>query len=439
MKKLLFAVSAMAFALGVQAQNVTNSPYSQYGYGKLADQSNGASRGMNGLGIGLREGNQVNFLNPASYSATDSLSFIFDAGVSIQMTNFQEGQRKLNANNSSFDYFIGAFRMFKHVGMAFGAMPFSNVGYNYYSYNTLGHVSSTGTAATVNTNAYKGDGGLHQVFLGIGVEPLKVKGTSLSVGANISYLWGRYDKSIINSYSDDFVNTLSKYYQCSINDLKYDIGVQFQQQFSKKDALTIGATYSIGHNLHGTPECLIISENSQTLVSDTTTYKANGEHALPTMIGVGAMWNHAGKIRVGVDYNLEKWGSLKYPAYTVVNDQPQYVMTDGLMMDRQKFTLGGEFCANPLSRAWLSRVKYRFGVSYATPYVKINGQDGPSEISASVGLGLPITNGWNNRSMVNISAKWAQQNATGLIKENMFMISVGLNFNERWFAKWLVQ
>ena len=34
-------------------------------------------------------------MNPASYSAVDSLSFIFDAGLSLQLTNFDEGGHKL--------------------------------------------------------------------------------------------------------------------------------------------------------------------------------------------------------------------------------------------------------------------------------------------------------------------------------------------------------
>ena len=118
MKKILFSAILALSALGVQAQNATNSPYSQYGYGTLADQSNGASVAMSGLSLGRREGNAVNFGNPASYSALDSITFIFDAGLSLQLTNFKEGNNKLNAQNTSFDYVIGAFRAFRHVGVA---------------------------------------------------------------------------------------------------------------------------------------------------------------------------------------------------------------------------------------------------------------------------------------------------------------------------------
>ena len=89
--RLLCGVAVMAFAAVSMAQSGTNSPYSQYGIGLLADQSQGFSRGMNGAGLGLRMGNVVNTLNPASYSAVDSLTMIFDMGISGQVTNFKEG------------------------------------------------------------------------------------------------------------------------------------------------------------------------------------------------------------------------------------------------------------------------------------------------------------------------------------------------------------
>ena len=101
MKKICSAVVLAAFALTVSAQSAsdtnqsysgTNSPYSQYGLGELVDQSSGFNRGMNGLGLAFREHNQVNQLNPASYSSIDSLSFIFDVGISGQLTNFKEGK-----------------------------------------------------------------------------------------------------------------------------------------------------------------------------------------------------------------------------------------------------------------------------------------------------------------------------------------------------------
>ncbi|MBF1082104.1 MAG: hypothetical protein HXL34_06600, partial [Prevotellaceae bacterium] len=79
------------------------------------------------------------------------------------------------------------------------------------------------------------------------------------------------------------------------------------------------------------------------------------------------------------------------------------------------------------------------GISYATPYYKINNADGPREISASIGIGIPVINSWNNRSWLNIGAQWVRQSANHYITENTFRINIGLTFNERWFAKWKLE
>ena len=124
MNKIFCGLALAFYCLSVSGQSSTNSPYSQYGFGTIADQTSGFNRGMNGVGIGFREHNQVNFINPASYSAIDSLTFIFDAGVSGQITNFNEGGRKKNAKNANFEYAVAGFRMARHLGMSFGILPF---------------------------------------------------------------------------------------------------------------------------------------------------------------------------------------------------------------------------------------------------------------------------------------------------------------------------
>ena len=151
---LLTMVTGMAIA-----QNNTNSPYTRYGYGDLSDQNFGNSKAMGGIAFGLRDGAQINPLNPASYTAIDSLTFLFEGGVSLQNMNISGGGVKLNAKNSSFDYLAMQFLVHRRLAMSIGLLPFSNVGYT---------VSDTQTAtdpATGNTTAYArnytGDGGLH--------------------------------------------------------------------------------------------------------------------------------------------------------------------------------------------------------------------------------------------------------------------------------------
>ena len=411
------------------AQSGTNSPYSQYGLGLLNEQSSGFNRGMNGLGLAFREHNQVNYITPASYSALDSLTFIFDAGLSGQITNFNENGHKINANNADFEYAVAAFRAFKHVGVSFGIVPFTNVGYNYAITDYLNDDRDV-----AYTNTYSGSGGIHQVYFGAGWEFLK----GLSVGANISYLWGDIDRSVINSYSDGSINTLSKYYTASVKSYKLDVGLQYQLALDKKNALAIGLTYGLGHKLGTDPTCNIISTNTMTAVADTASFTVNNGLEIPTSFGAGVMWNHANKFKLGADFSYQQWGSLQYPVYRVVNDEPRYELTDDYYKDRYKVTVGGEFCNDEMSRRFFDRIRFRAGVSYATSYYKINGLDGPDEISASIGFGIPIVNAYNNRSVLNISGQWVHSAANGLLTENTFRINIGITFNERWFMKWKV-
>ena len=423
-----------ATSVGVSAQSGTNSPYSQYGLGLLSDQSTSFNRGMNGLAYGLREPNQVNYLNPASYSSVDSLTFVFDVGVSLQLTNFEENGKKVNARNADFEYAVATFRAARHLGVSFGILPFSNVGYSYSNTQRVNEMPSPTSANTSYTNSYTGEGGLHQIYLGAGWEPFR----GFSIGANLSYLWGNYTRSVVNSYSDAYVNTLSKKYTAEVSNYKLDFGVQYAAKIGVRDGVVIGVTYGMGHKLGADPQCAVFSTNSQLGVSDTTNYSVGNGLRIPDIFGVGLSWNHNRQLNIGLDYQLQKWGSVDFPQYTIINNQPNYQLVANQFSDRHKITIGGDYCKSGYSRNFFNRMHYRAGVSYATPYQKINGKDGPKELSVSAGVGIPIINTYNNRSVLHISGQWVRQEATGFIKENTFRINIGFTFNEKWFSKFKV-
>ena len=431
MKKLFIAALMMGVANTAFAQSGTNSPYSQYGLGLQSEQFSGFNRGMNGLGLGFREHNQVNYLNPASYSALDSLTFIFDMGASGQITNLEENGKKMNARNSSFDYAVAAFRAAPHLGVSFGLVPFTTMGYNFNASGT----TTLGNETLKSTNTYSGDGGLHQVYLGAGWQPVK----GLSVGANISYLWGDITKSVVLSFSNASVSTLSKNYSASVASYKLDLGAQYLLSLSDKNKVILGFTYSPKHKIGGNPEMVTSTINTNTSVVVSDTLSGNGLRLdLPDMYGAGFTYNHDNSLKVGADFTVQRWGKLPQPTFASDNSS-SVSMQYGNYLTRKKLTLGGEYCPREYDRIFIRRVHYRAGVSYATPYYKINGANGPKEVSASLGFGIPIVNSMNNRSILNISGQWVRQWAPGMIKENTFRINIGLTFNERWFMKWKVE
>lgn len=425
MNKILCGLLMAAAATTAFAQGGTNSPYSQFGLGELSPQGVGFNKGMNGLGIALHRGNQTNPVNPASYASMDSLTFLFDMGMSGEVTNFKEGGKALNARTGNFDYAIAAFRVLKGLGMSFGIMPLTDVGYEYSSSAYLPEAKERSTVT------YSGDGGFNKLFVGIGGRIAK----PLSVGVNVSYLWGHYYRGVTSVMSTNA--SLYKLYEAEAHNFAVDFGLQYDQKLSKNDKLTLGLTYGFGHKLNADAHCSVISSNSLTGKADSTKFTAANALAIPHTFGAGLAYTHGQSLTIGVDAEMQKWGSLEFPTFDSTTDK--YVLQKGLLKDSYRFVAGLEWVPNPTSRRFFDRVRYRIGGGYRTPYYKINESDGPKEISASIGFGIPIFNNYNTRSLVNVSGQWVRRSAEGFVTENTFRINIGLTFNERWFAKWRVE
>lgn len=419
-KPIIVAALALFSTVGVKAQSGTNSPYSQYGIGILSDQSQGFSRGMNGVGLALRKGNVVNTLNPASYSAVDSLTMIFDVALSGQITNFKEGNHRMNVKNADFEYAVGSFRLFPKVGASFGIMPYSNIGYDYSVTQKLNE--SFGSVPI----EMEGSGGLHQVFVGAGWNVVK----PLSLGFNVAYLWGTIDRSV-ESGSTTYIDDYSRGFYANVSSYLITLGAQWVQPINAADHLTVGLTVGLGHKLRSNVE---INNGDSIVFTDTQGLE------LPMTYGLGLGWTHSNKLFLGADFTLQKWGSVEFPGTVQQGAQKVYALRKDLLKDRYAVNIGADYVPNPspTSRSFLGRVHYRLGLGFATPYYYINGQDGPKEFSVSAGFGIPLQNVWNNRSVLNVSAQWARSSAKDLITENTFRINLGLTFNERWFAKWKV-
>ncbi len=435
MKKRLFGsllAGLVSLTAGAQLGS-TLSPYTQFGLGALSDQSQSFGRGMSGLSYGVRDSKFVNVSNPASYSAVDSLTMIFDLGMTGQVTNFKEGGHKINRKTADFDYATALFRILPHVGASVGVIPYSNIGYSYLDTKLVDAAVSNSNSYT---NGYEGKGGFSQAYFGLGWEFAK----GVSVGANISYFWGEYTKDVLSTFSDSYANTLLKTYTTDVSTWKLDLGAQWTMKLNKQDRLTLGATASIGHKLGADADLQVISTSTETSVATSTTDSVPNGLAIPYSFGGGFTYVHNNSLTVGADYQLQKWGSLDYPM--IDESTMRYKSTSGLLQDRHRVTVGADWIPIPLNvnrkSHFFQRLHYRVGASYATPYYKIGTQDGPSELTVSAGVGIPIVNHWNTRSSLNISAQWVRTSAKDLIQENCFRINIGLTFNERWFAKWKV-
>lgn len=419
-KVLISACLVWMMAIEIAAQTSTNSPYTRYGFGQLSDQSFGNSQAMGGIAYGLRNGLQVNASNPASYSAVDSLTFIFDAGMSLQNANFKEGNVKINAKNSSVDYIAMQFRLAKGLGFSAGFLPYSNVGYNMNKTNKVTTDEHGNTTAA--NQAYVGDGGLQQVYVGLGYQIFK----GLSIGTNFSFLYGDITHTASTTFSNTNAYSSSRSHKIDVSDYKLDFGLQYTHKLKEKHVLNLGAIYSLGHELNSTGYEYVEKYSGNTVITQSVDTIKNA-FALPHTFGLGATYVYDNKLTIGLDYTLQKWEDVKF------------FNKDGAFQNRSKISVGAEYLPNPIGRSYFSNIRYRVGAYYSSPYAKIDGKDGNREYGVSVGLGIPL-HFYNSRSILNISGQYVKVSPKikGMLEENYLRINIGLTFNEQWFMKWKV-
>ena len=425
---LLLAQCSMALA----QTTGTISTYSRFGLGVLHDQSQGFNKSMGGVGLGIRVADRINTTNPASYSGIDSLSLIFDVGMTASFGRMSQGTTRVGVNNASLDYVHAGFRLARNLGFALGFMPYTDIGYTFYSPEKTIASDANTTQSITNSNAYSGTGGLNQVYVGVGWRAFR----NFSFGANVGFLWGKYDHTLVptfmeNGLSINYYSSTIKSYYASLKTYKIDLGAQYSVRLSRQDWLSLGATAGLGHKIAQDATLLLF-----TTMGDTTTYTASSPFDLPYSFGLGASWQHKNSLLVAADVHHVLWGKCRMPVETV----GEYAPMKGGYKNMTKFAVGVQWTPNPFGKFW-QRIQYRAGVSYTTPYLKIDGLNGPRELRLGAGVGIPILNRLNSRSVVNVGVQWLRRSASAasMVKEDYFVINLGVTFNERWFMKYKIE
>ena len=427
-------VLLLAAALPATAQtNGSNTPYSRYGFGLLSDRAQGFNKGMGGVAYGMQDGKELNAKNPASYASIDSLSFLFDVGMALQNGNFKQGAMSTNAKTAVVDYVNVGCRLAPKLGVSLGLMPFSTIG---YSLSNESHINRP-TGEVTQTDTYSGDGGLHEVYGGLGWAPFR----PLSIGVNAGYIWGDMTHTIMASFSDANISSRRRQYAASVRTYKVDFGLQYNQKLNKHNRLVLGLTYGLGHDIKTAAHYY-----DQKIVSGTIangdTLRCPNAYQLPHTYGVGLSWEHKNRLRIGADYTFRQWDGLRSP---IVQENPDgtqsYVTHTGDFMNQHSINVGAEYYPNRDGLKWRDHVRYRLGFGYSSPYTRVNGADGPTSYLVSLGAALPIVNYHNNRSIVNLALQYehVKPKMAGMVTENYIRLNIGISFNEKWFMKWKVE
>jgi hypothetical protein len=429
-KKLCIVLLALA-AFNIHAQEGTTSPYSFYGIGSLKFKGTTENRSMGGLSI-YSDSIHINLRNPASYGGKNIIGYNnesrpikFTVGGSHSNTTLNTSSNSQEASASTFDYLALSMPIGK-LGVGFGLMPYTSVGYKLESLDDSG----------VQTHRYKGEGGVNKAFLGLGYLVAK----DLKVGIDASYNFGNIQNSAIEFlYTDD--GELIQYQsresnRSDISGLNYNFGVTYTPMISEKLQLTTALTYSpqseLTSNNERTIATIVINPSSgqEFPVNDIEQdLEANGLKTttltLPSKLAFGAGIGQPRKWFVGAEYTSLKTSNFSNPIFSIDN---------ATFEDASEIAFGGFYIPqySSFNKYW-KRMVYRAGMRFENTGLKINNEP-IKEFGISFGVGIPIGRAFSN---ANFGFEFGKRGTTdqNLIKENFVNFQLSLSLNDRWFEK----
>lgn len=418
-KKSLFTSALIIFSIFAQAQSIsTYSPYSRYGVGQIPTRGFAATKSMGGISQAVRNPYGINYLNPASYTAQDTMSFILDFGFETGATTLESQGQSVKNGFGGIHHIAISFPVTKWWGASLGLVPYSQVGYQVKHYETDPLLLST-----IGRIQYyhRGNGGVNQVFFGNAFEPVK----NLSIGMNLSYFFGSLNyvnKTIFPSSRPEFANTIETR-TISIHDVAFSFGAQYNYIINKekKSFLTLGVTLDNENKIRA--KRIYYAKQDYGDFSDTITYldSAYGHISFPRNLSVGLAYSYNNKLFTSIEFSTQDWSNASF----LGTEQP--------LTDSKTYRFGLEYTPNRYDlKSYLKRISYRFGAHYSNTYLKFDGHQ-INEYALSAGLGFPF----RNNTKFNMSYEWGSRGTTehGLIKEKFGVLSLSLTFYDFWFIR----
>ena len=234
-------VAGFLAAVCVNAQDGTYggyTPYSVYGIGEIHNYGSAFNKSMGGVGIATRNRRFVNYMNPASLTARDSLSFMADFGLYGKTAIFnQNGERSIN-NIMNLEDFVISFPLFRHTAMMVGIAPYSDTGYNFtyieQDPDLIGRTGTQGYSAT-------GNGSIYQAFAGGAI----TLWDRLSLGAQYILYFGKIEKNVNLAFGKDSYRNIVSGHKLQLNASTAKFGLQYDQPLGGMTKMTIGGTYKL--------------------------------------------------------------------------------------------------------------------------------------------------------------------------------------------------
>lgn len=413
---LLFA-TLLTVSITVNSQGLnTFSPYSRFGVGEIRTRGYANNKALGGISQGISNGVMVNFLNPASYTSQDSMSFIFDFGIEASGTDYRTANESNFNSGGNLHHIAIQFPMSKWMGFSAGIQPFSNVGYKLrYIEDDDFLLSSIGAIKYYHT----GKGGITQSYFGVALEPFK----GVSIGANLSYFFGSLEHSLDVVFPDETpYSNVSKLNSIVVRDLGLSFGAQwaFHLGSEKQFRMVLGATLDnetkigakhvqfISYQLGNSPDTILYSESSQ------------GAIDFPMNLTAGFSLAYKDILVIGGDYATQDWSNAN-----IMGENSNLTKSESIR-------LGIQYTPSPNDlRSYFKRVSYRTGFYRSKTYLQFDDNQ-INDYGITFGVGLPFR---RTRTSFNISCEVGRRGTISYVQETYGIVNVGFTFYDFWFIK----
>lgn len=411
-KKIILS-GFLLFSIVSFAQEGTASPYSFFGIGDVRYKGTTEMRSMAGIGI-EQDSIHINLDNPASYANLKLTTFAI--GGSYSPNNLKSSNQSASTQRSTLDYLAVGLPVTKKLGVGFGLLPYSSVGYK---------IESISVDLNQNSRRFDGKGGVNKVFLGAGYKITP----KWSIGADAQYSFGKIQTNNLEFVIDMPVGTTESN-DVTITGVNFNTGVMFQTKIKSKLNFYSSLNYSLDSRLKSVAlrniaTVIFDPDYNLSVVDKADEITSTRNLKSPSTITFGAGIGESRKWLLGAQISMRAAASLANSYNSLSNVSYESSL---------KYSLGGYFIPNYNSfTSYTKRIVYRGGLKFEKTGLVVNLQS-INDLGLTLGIGFPITGTFSN---VNLGFELGKKGTTSsnLVQENYANFSLSLSLNDKWFEK----
>ena len=446
--RFCFLISLIISLSCTTAQDLNTSPFSRYGLGELNNVQSTHFLGMSNASNSFSDPQNINIANPASYAGFFKYNPIFDVSVagksSLYRSNYSNQENSSSASNLGLNNMLIGLPIQKNWGLVLGIIPYSSMGYNAESNQTL-------DSNAINYK-YSGDGSINRLLLGNGFNLIN-KGDSIRIalGANVSYLFGTLNQLNSIEFDNSYYNSRIQN-QASISSWLFDGGIQYFQQFrnplnSNRWFLRAGASYVLQSSAKTVNDYFAYSYtynfNIQEIPKDTLDFEEDviGEVTIPSKmifsLSLGRNTQDKNVWDLAFQYTSSNWNTF--------NDNQLFLNQTNLPLGSfEQWALGYRITPSldwaNTNKSIFAKSNYSFGFKRAVSEVVVQNKS-LLNYGINFGVSIPMLSS-RSLSRLNLGFELGRigNTAENNIEENYLRFSLGFSMApdtryDRWFRK----